>query len=740
MFFFSRPAPAEPVVAHYIAAELISENESIRPGTPFTVGILLRPEAGWHLYWRNPGHTGLPTRIDWRLPHDFSAGPLQWPHPTRFGQVPMVTYGYDGDTLLLATIQPPVELRDGQSIDLAAKASWLVCRADACVPGKADLSLRIGVDETEQHPDSRWTGLFEKTRKQVPRVLAQWTARVEADADKVVLSLHAPASKQPSVKTIEVFPIDNDLVDPDVDPRVIHTASGFTIELARSKNGGTAPAALGAVLVTEDGWDAEGRVHAIEVSAPAHITVAANAFAPAQDAPASSAAAPQPGAPLPVAASAAQQAAAAAQSTEHPNAAPRTGATDLTLLIALVFAFAGGMILNLMPCVFPVLSLKVLGFVHVAHNDSARIRRHGLAFAAGVLISFWILAGLLLALRAGGQGLGWGFQLQQPLFVAALTLLLFAMALNLLGVFEVGSSLTGAAGRFDSESGYHGSFLSGVLATVLATPCSAPFMGAALGYALVQPPAASLLVFTSLGLGMATPYLLLSFAPPLLRALPRPGAWMETLRQMMAFPLFATVIWLLWVFGQQVGNDAVLQLLAAILLVGIGAWIGGHFSGARSRGGRLSVRFATAACLVAGLAIAGAAANRPVSTACTSNRDDGGINWSPYDAGRLVTLREQGRIVLLDFTAAWCLSCKVNETLALETAAVRNKIRDLDVVAMKGDWTNRDPAITSVLESFGRSGVPLCVLYPRGSDSAAVVLPAILSSEIVLEALGRAAD
>ncbi|MBI5504212.1 MAG: thioredoxin family protein [Deltaproteobacteria bacterium] len=734
----SRPAPAEPVVAHYIAAELISEHESVRPAAPFTVGILLRPEAGWHLYWRNPGHTGLPTRIDWRLPRGFSAGPLQWPHPTRFGQVPSVTYGYEGDTLLLATIEPPAGLRDGQSIDLAAKASWLVCRADACVPGKADLSLRIGVDQAEPNPDSRWTALFAQTREQVPHSLPQWTSRVEAGREKVILSLQAPAAAQPSVKTVEVFPIDNDLVDPDVEPTVTRTASGFTIELARAQNDETPRATFDAVLVTREGWDAKASVRAIEVSAPVRDAAgAATAKPQAAPAPQPSAAAATPA--RPDAAIAPPVAAATPPPALPTSVAPQAGAANLTLLLALVFAFAGGLILNMMPCVFPVLSLKVMGFVHVAHNDNARIRRHGLAFAAGVLVSFWILAGLLLALRAGGEGLGWGFQLQQPLFVAALTLLLFVMSLNLLGVFEVGSSLTGAAGRFDSRSGYHGSFLSGVLATVLATPCSAPFMGAALGYALVQPPAASLLVFTFLGLGMAAPYLLLSFAPWLLRALPRPGAWMETLRQAMAFPLFATVIWLVWVFGQQVGNDAVLQLLAAVLLLGIGVWIGGHFAGARSPSGRLYVHCASAVCLIAGLAVAGLAANRPQATACESEQSADGVTWIPYEAERLAALRAEGRMVFLDVTAAWCLSCKVNERLALGTEAVRDKIRELGVVAMKGDWTNRDPAITEVLESFGRSGVPLYVLYPGGPDSAAVVLPPILSTEIVLEALDRAA-
>jgi thiol:disulfide interchange protein DsbD len=304
----------------------------------------------------------------------------------------------------------------------------------------------------------------------------------------------------------------------------------------------------------------------------------------------------------------------------------------------------------------------------------------------------------------------------------------------------MGGSISSAAGRFDSESGYRGSFLSGALATVLATPCTAPFMGAALGYAMAQPPAVAMFVFTALGAGMAAPYVVLSFAPRLLRRLPRPGAWMETFRQAMAFPLLATVIWLVWVFGQQVGNDGVLRLLAGFLLIGIAGWIRGHFGPAPlAMIGRMAARGATATALVAGVALVASAASLPTAAECATDagaRD--GIAWVPYDAARLAELRAEGRPVFVDFTAAWCLSCKVNERVALSAPSVQSRLRELDIVAMKGDWTRGDPEITRALESFGRNGVPLYVLYPRGTGAEPELLPSILTPEIVLDALNRA--
>jgi thiol:disulfide interchange protein DsbD len=407
-----------------------------------------------------------------------------------------------------------------------------------------------------------------------------------------------------------------------------------------------------------------------------------------------------------------------------------TGA-GLGLLLALVFAFAGGVILNLMPCVFPVLSVKVLGFVEQAGQDPARARNHGLIFGAGVVVAFWILAALLLALRAGGESLGWGFQLQSPTIVALLALLLFGLGLSLSGLFDIGLGLTrlGAAG---AGRGYGDSFLTGGLAVLVATPCTAPFMGAALGFALVQPPLAGMAVFTALALGLAAPYVVLASVPGLLRRLPRPGAWMETFKQLLAFPLYATVVWLVWVFGQQVGINAVAVLLLGMTLLAFAAWLAGRTGS--SRAAMVRTAAVLLALVAAGVSVFGsrAVAASPEALATSSA-------WEPWSETRVAELRAEGRPVFVDFTAAWCLSCQVNERVALSSASVRSAFAAADVALLKADWTSRDAEIAAALEGFGRSGVPLYVLYPADPAGAPELLPALLSPGTVVEAVERAA-
>ncbi|HYC57050.1 MAG TPA: thioredoxin family protein [Candidatus Binatia bacterium] len=771
-------APAQPVKGNYATAELLSETRTAQPGTPLALGIRIVPEHGWHTYWTNPGQTGLAARVKWSLPPGFSAGELQWPHPDRIGKPPYVGYGYKGDLTLLATVDVPSSAPRGENLAIAANVSWLVCREDACVPGKADLALDVPVSDAPPQPDATVAALFRAVRHRVPRALDQYRARLIDGADSIVLKLDGPAGDYPSTQDVEVFPVDFNVVDENVAAVARATDRGLEVVMRKRAGAKALPATVRAVVVARNGWDAAGKVPAIEVAAP--VTAAAS---PSFDANVGGAAggsgamhdAASPAAPLGTAGTSAAARAASAPpdaaddvATRPAGAAPlhaadtpadRSASAPLraadtsaaasavpeaekvTLLVALALAFAGGLILNLMPCVFPVLSLKILGFVHIAHATSAKVRRHGYVFAAGVIVSFWIMAGMLLLVRAGGEAMGWGFQLQEPGFVAVLALLLFAMALNLLGIFAIGSLVPSAAGRFDSHDGYRGSFFSGVLATVLATPCTAPFMGAALGFAMAQPPMIAMAVFTALGAGMAAPYVLLSCMPALLRRLPRPGEWMETFRQAMAFPLLATVLWLVWVFGQQVGNDGVLRLLSGFLLIGVAAWIGGRFGPAPLAAlGRMFARGATATALVAGVALVASAASLPTAIECAAaGEDPSGVAWTPYDAGRLAELRAQGRPVFVDFTADWCLSCKVNERVALQSPAVQSRLRELDVVAMKGDWTRGDPEVTRALQSFGRNGVPLYVLYPRGEGSQPVLLPSILTPDIVLQALSGAA-
>jgi thiol:disulfide interchange protein len=405
-----------------------------------------------------------------------------------------------------------------------------------------------------------------------------------------------------------------------------------------------------------------------------------------------------------------------------PIAAPRIRVEPLAL------AFVGGMLLNFMPCVFPVLALKALALLGLASEGRRRARRHAVVYALGVVASFWGLAGALLAVRAGGAQLGWGFQLQSPIFVAGLAALFFWMALTLLGVSSIGTSIMGVGNKLTVGDGYRSAFFTGILATLVATPCTAPFMGTALGYALAQPPVVSLAVFTSLGLGLALPYVAVTFVPALGPRLPRPGPWMETLKQLLAFPLLATVVWLIWVASLQGGSAAVLAILTALLLLGFAAWVTGRWAGGWAQ---VAATVAVAGALLVGGSIAPKAIQPPGASET--------LTWEPYSAARLEEFLRQGRPVFVDFTAAWCVTCQVNERLALETAAVMAKMREIGVVPVRADWTRPNPDVTRALQQFGRDGVPLYVLYSGRQDDPPRILPQLLTSESVvteLEQLG----
>ena len=412
------------------------------------------------------------------------------------------------------------------------------------------------------------------------------------------------------------------------------------------------------------------------------------------------------------------------------DASEVAGADGFTLAMALVFAFFGGILLNLMPCVFPILSLKILGAANQGGEDRVEIRNQGLVFALGVILAFLALAGLLIILRAGGAQLGWGFQLQSPIFVAFMAALFFAIGLNLMGLFEIGVSLTRVGGGVGGSGSYAESLASGVLATIIATPCTAPFMGAALGFALTKSIPETLLIFGFLGTGMALPYLVLSLAPGLLERLPRPGPWMETLKQVLAFPMFATVIWLTWVFGQQTGIGGATYLLSALLLVTAAGWMVGRWQRTDLRSGIVARVVSLAMWAGAFALVAQGAAQEPPPMAV-------GDGWIPFAQEEVERTLARGQPVFVDFTAAWCLTCQVNERVVLGTETVRGAFRDRNVALFKADWTRQDPEITSALEALGRSGVPVYVLYRGVSDAEPHLLPAILTEQIVLDALAK---
>ena len=688
-------AHARAVQTDHVESELIAERTAAEPGRPLRVGLRLKMDEHWHTYWRNPGDTGLPTTIQWQLPAGFQSGEIEWPAPQRIDVASFANYGYEGEIVLPVVLSVPAAVAPGATIAVKARADWLVCR-EQCIPGGADLELDINVAAASD-VDARWVGLFAKARSELPRDASTWQWNAYRTGGRLDLVWQPPAgSMAPS--RVQFFPHTEGLIEPAARQALYRLPDGrLRLNVALTKQAAQLPASIDGVLTTAGGWGKEtlDGARAVYLNAGVENTLPQGA---------------QGGTPLNA-------------SVTYVGGA---GQDAPGLLAAIALALVGGLILNLMPCVFPVISLKVLGFSQQAHGKLAAIRLHGLVFAAGVVLSFVALAGVVLALRAGGQELGWGFQLQSPAVVTALAILFFLLTLNIAGFFETGTLVPGGIASFSARNPYVNSFLSGVLAVVSASPCTAPFMGAALGFALAQPPAASLAVFVALGLGMALPYLLLAWFPAWLKRLPKPGPWMVWLKQLLAIPLAATVIWLGWVLAQQSGADAFARLLFVMLLLAVGIWCARQRVMAR----HVSRVLAIGAVLVAGwLAwplIDDAAAAEAKAVAAG--------DWQPWSRARLDELVSAGQPVFVDFTAAWCVSCQANKKLVLEREDAVRAFADKKVVLLRADWTRRDPAITAALAEFGRSGVPVYALYRPGKST--LILPEILTPGGLREALG----
>lgn len=663
-------------------ASLLSEVAAMESGQPFDVALRLVMEPGWHTYWKNPGDSGLATTIKWTLPPGFRAGEIQWPTPHLISTPPLMSYGYENEVVLLVTIHPPGDMKPGANVELSAAVEWLECQ-EICLPGAAKLKLTLPVAKKAVAASSLETlKIFSDARGLRPLAPSQAeeiVSGVTASGDEKLLRLIVTGKHPWPAGTKAYFFVDQTEVVDSAAPQKVVLKPGenhFELELTRPASAPKVSKVMGVLTVNG---------------------VAVNVFAPVS------------------------------KRILKPTVSTASGAS-LILPVSLLFAFLGGLILNLMPCVLPVLSLKVLNLVKQSGQDPRGSWKQGVAFTAGVVISFWVLAGLLLGLRAAGNELGWGFQMQSPVFIFFLIALFFIFALNLFGLFEVGTSLVGVDSGAAQHGGMAGSFSMGALATIAATPCTAPFMGAALGFAVAQSTVTAVLVFTFLALGMASPYLVLALFPSLLRFVPKPGAWMESFKQFLGFLLIGTVIYLLWVFGQQLNLDALAGVMGALLVIALGAWIFGRwvtFSySPRTRG---------AAAIVALLVtLVGFSWGIRISKALP---ELGGLTWERYSATRLATLRAEGKPVFLDFTAAWCLSCKVNEAVALNNDAVKQKLISSGIVLMKADWTKRDPEITKALAEFDRNGVPLYVLYGRESGAEPRLLPEVLTPGIVLEAL-----
>lgn len=682
---FTNPAAHGAVVSTgEVRAELLAwAPEGIEAGKPVWLGLQLAHQPKWHTYWKNPGDSGLPTRLEWQLPDGITAGEIAWPAPIKIRVGTLANYGYEGTTLLPVPLTVAPGFNAAQ-LDVKLKAFWLICK-DVCIPQDASFTLSVPAKGSTASSGQAFQAAFAAAPKALPTAAGQ--AEVQVNSQSLKLSLAGlPAGLQG--KTLEFFPETGSVIEPAAPWQQAWQGAVWTAQLPLSGQRSEGPRVLPLVVTL---GQAAYRIEApVKGEWPAIVATAA--VSPALEA---ALRANTAGAAVPV----------------------QTSAPPLTLLLALFGALLGGMILNLMPCVFPVLALKVVGFVHI-RDQSTRIK-NGLAYSAGVVLSFLALGALLLALRAAGEQLGWGFQLQSPMVVAGLAALFTLIGLNLAGVFEFGTFLPSRLATLHTENPTTNAFLSGVLVTAIASPCTAPFMGAALGYAVGLPATQALAVFAALGVGMALPYLLASVVPAVTRALPRPGAWMVTFKQLMAFPMFATVVWLVWVLGQQSGIDGAGALLALLVLMALVLW-------SLTLKGRAKALVATFSIALGAIGVwtFGQNVTKPLELSTLAATAASG-KWQAWEPGRVEQLTAQGRSVFVEFTAAWCVTCQYNEKTTLSDASVLADIAAKNVTLLRADWTRRDPAITAALTQLGRNGVPVYVLYKAGR--APVLLSEILT-------------
>lgn len=702
---------AHQVRTENVTATLVSEHRSAVPGSTVLVGLHQEIREGWHTYWQNPGDSGEQTRIDWQTPDGVTVGPILWPAPYRMPYNPLLNYGYKDEVLLASELHLPADWPVGEPIHLTAEATWLVC-ADICIPEEGSFSLELPTVADPPLADMSWASAFAATRAALPIDLP-WAGQASIDGTAIHLTVAGGDWRAARLDDAYFFPDLWGVVEHAGPQTWLGDEAGLSLTMPL----GLAPPVerLSGVLVLDETLDTGPVRRAFAVDIPI------------------------------------VQADGTGAAMANPGSAPRASVAGpfadagggQVLLLALGFALLGGVVLNLMPCVFPVLSMKTMALVQHAHADHRGRIRDAALYTAGILVTFGLVAATLLGLKSGGAQIGWGFQLQSPVFVVLLAYLLFAVGLSLSGLLHFGARLGNVGHSLAARPGGAGAFFTGMLATIVATPCTAPFMGAAVGFALTQPWVVSLLVFQALGLGLALPFVVLSLWPALLRRLPRPGPWMERLKQLLAFPMYLSAAWLLWVLGRQTGVDGIAAAMVGLVLIAFAAWLWGVARQSEShRGwrwagvGLAAVALIGALGLTAPLSLAGHAA----SGSAGQTASDADVAWEPYSLDRLRQLRDQGRPVFVNMTASWCITCLVNEQVALSSSTVLGGMDAAGIVYLKGDWTNRDPAITALLESFGRSGVPFYVFYPAGSgsDPEPRILPQILTESIVLEALGLA--
>ncbi len=677
IFLPTTSAWASPVQTENVLVQLISEVKNIQPGVPFWVALHFKIREGWHIYWRNPGDSGMAATIDWKLPNGFSAGDIVWPYPKRFPIGPLVNFGYEDEVTLPIEVTPPANLATNNSVELIADTEWLVCQVD-CIPESGTLNLTLPLTNTSAETNQKWADVFETTRQALPKT-APWSVTATIEEEELVLRFEAPEMQKAQIEQIVFFPDRDGVITNAAPQEAVFDQKGLSLKLQPGYLTSQLEQVSG-VLVIEEALDKQTVAQAFAIQARV-IT---------------------------------------------GETTPSTPPSNLPIWKILLLALLGGIVLNLMPCVFPVLSLKALNIVQKAQKSRKQLALQSLAFTAGVLASFTVIVGVLLTLRSLGVQVGWGFQLQSPLFVTLMAYLMFAVGLSLSGVFVFGASLMGIGQGLAAKEGYAGEFFTGVFATVVATPCTAPFMATAIGVALTQPPLIAIAIFEFLGLGLALPYVAISLTPKLQQLLPKPGASMETFQQLLAFPMYAATAWLIWVLAQQAGTTGLAAGLTGLISIGFAAWL---YQKTRLVSTLVQRLGTLAALAVLGFALTVAQLPRTISTDLVSNPTQG-IAWEAYSADRLAQLRQSGRNVFVNFSASWCITCLVNERVALNQPETIAVLEAKNVALLKGDWTNRDRSITKALESFGRSGVPLYVLYSSQSNQP-IVLPQILTPDQV---------
>lgn len=688
-------ALAAPVRTDHTQVELISETSSVAPGTAFSIGLRLSPDAGWHTYWINPGDAGKAARIKWDLAPGFEVGDLEFPTPGFVPFGPLMSYGYNETTLLIAKVEVPEEI--DQEVKFSGRADWLVCDDQVCIPERASVELVLARGDGGLDPNRRPEFAAARAAQPLP---APWPASFTVAGDRIQFAIDLPTPLAEATD-IYLFPVAEKMIDHvqaqaislDDERLVIETLTGARIERYESTDavlsyvsGGSHRQALW-LNATRSQGDLIGMTGAGQASG----------------------------------------------SGSHARGA---GAINLAgFMQAVLFAFLGGLLLNLMPCVLPILSLKALSLSEMSEASPRAARLGGFFYTLGVVVSFLVLATIMIGLRSAGERIGWAFHLQNPYIVGALALIMFVVGMNFLGAFELRGSAANMGGLTDKLTRGRGAeFFTGALAVIVASPCTVPFMSPALGFALVQPSFVALTVFLSLGMGFAMPFLAMSLLPSARAMLPKPGKWMETFRHLLAFPMFATAVWLLWVLGRQAGVDALSLVLAALIGLGFALWSWGRVQ-ARSGTLRWSLS-ATAGVIVAasGLYLAATLASiGPAQSPSSAGAEQ------VYSETLLADLHSQSTPVFAYFTADWCITCKVNEKVALQSDRVQDFFDQSGIEVLVGDWTNEDPNITSVLERHGRSGVPLYLFFKQDGDlGSPIILPSLLTPELVVETINAA--